>query len=132
MTRPPVSDEARGYRIGMWLLLGVAAVNLLVAFRGIRGGLPPATGAIAAVSFLFCIIVAGWLGLKGARRAREDREMQSRRDMIVLLAVQLGKQDDETLERVAGKGGSAGEAARLILQGRKEKREQGTGGGARA
>jgi len=76
--------------------------------------------------------VAGWLGLKGARRAREDREMQSRRDMIVLLAVQLGKQDDETLERVAGKGGSAGEAARLILQGRKEKREQGTGGGARA
>lgn len=123
MSRPPVSDEAQRYRIGMWVLLAVGAVNLMVAFRGIRGGLPRASGVIAAVAFLLCIVAAGWLGLKGARRGLEDREMQSRRDMIILLAVQLGKQDDDTLERIAGKGGPAGEAATMILNGRKEKRK---------
>jgi hypothetical protein len=38
--------------------------------------------------------------------------------MIVVIAAQLGKQNDATLERVAAKGGPAGEAARMILKGR--------------
>jgi hypothetical protein len=36
----------------------------------------------------------------------------------MLLMAQLGEQDDVTLERIAGTGGSTADVARTILQGR--------------
>jgi hypothetical protein len=43
--------------------------------------------------------------------------------MIVLLAAELGNKDDQTLETIAGRGGPAGDAANLILKGRRERRD---------
>ena len=61
------------------------------------------------------------MGLRGHRQVLLDRERASGQFMILAIAGQLGKQDDATLQAIAGKGGPAGEAARLILEGRAQK-----------
>jgi membrane protein implicated in regulation of membrane protease activity len=99
-------------------MIFVAAAGLGLAFGAARGWLPRATLPAALVLFVAAAVTAVWLGFKSHRQALADRERQGRLSMIVAIAAQLGKQNDATLERVAGKGGPAGEAARMILKGR--------------
>ena len=129
MTRPELTGAARDYRLAMWFMLVLALACLAVAVAGLKGWIPGRFGLVAIPAFVCSLGFGGWLGLRAHRRAEADQDMRSQREMIVLLAAQLGKQDDEALERIAARGGPAGEAASLILQGRRQK---GTGGADRA
>ncbi|HKV75989.1 MAG TPA: hypothetical protein VJN95_15830 [Gemmatimonadales bacterium] len=118
MPRPSVG----GYRLGMWLLFIVGLVNLAVAVRGLLHGANNLGGVFALAVFFVCIGGGAWLGFLGGRALRQARDQESRTDAILLLVSELGRQDDDTLNRIARQGGPAAEAARLVLQGRAEKR----------
>jgi hypothetical protein len=116
-----MSDAARTLRLGMRAALGCCGLSLVAAYAAAKGWLPAPIGAAALPLFLGAGIIALWLGLKAQRRALADRDKQSGSAMIVAIAAQLGKQDDATLEQIRAKGGPAGEAASLILGGRRAK-----------
>jgi hypothetical protein len=125
MRRPgpesPLSEAARSLRGTARLALLVAAVFLMISFSAAKGWLPPELGPVALPLFFASAAIGVWFGIKAHTRALADREMESGRAMIVAIAAQLGRQDDAALERIRAKGGPAGEAAGMILQGRAEK-----------
>jgi hypothetical protein len=55
------------------------------------------------------------------------REAAARGQMIVMLAAKLRDEDGTKLQEMIRRGGPAGEAAALILQGRAERRPAGGG-----
>jgi hypothetical protein len=97
----------------------LAGFALVLAFAAARRWMPREALGPSLLLFLSAGLGAVWLGYKAHRRAVMDRERTSGQAMIVLLAVQLGKLDDATLTRIGGKGGPAGEAARMLLKGRR-------------
>lgn len=116
------APSVRVYRAGMWLLFLFGIVNLVVAILELKREGGASAGSIGLVLFFLCIGLGGWLGLLGARRLRQARDQQSRTDGILLLVAALGRHDEDTLQRIGRQGGPAGEAALLVLQGRREKR----------
>jgi hypothetical protein len=116
-----LSDAARAFRNGMLTLIGLALFALGLAFAGVKGWVARETVPSSLLLFAGAILGAGWLGFKGHRRALADRERASGQFMIVAIAAQLGKQDEETLRKIASKGGPAAEAAKLIMDGRRPK-----------
>jgi hypothetical protein len=116
-----MSETARSLRISARLALGLCILCAAVALAGVKGWLPAAIGLGFRPLALAAAILAVWLGTRAHRRALADRELESSRAIIVAIAAQLGKQPDETLERIRTQGGPAGEAAGMILQGRREK-----------
>jgi hypothetical protein len=105
----------------MWLLFMIGMVNLVVAMRGLRREGGAQAGIAGLLIFFICIAIGGWLGLLGARIMRQARDQQSRTDAILLLVSELGRHDEVTLNRIGRQGGPAGEAALLVLQGRRER-----------
>ena len=123
MRRHPLSDAAREYRSAMWLLAGVAVLSYALGYAGVRGTVPHLAGLIGLSLGVATTVVAFFFGLRAHRRALADQEISSQRSMIVLLAAELGHKDDETLESIMRRGGPAAEAAALILEGRRERRD---------
>ena len=123
MRRHPLSDAAREYRSAMWLLAGVAIIAFAVGYAGFRGAVPRLAGIIGLSVGIATAMVAFFFGLRAHGRALADQEISSQRTMIVLLTAELGNKDDETLESISRRGGPAGDAARLILEGRRERRD---------
>lgn len=121
MARIKLTDNARRYRRRMWFITIAGLPALLLAIRGAQQRVPVALGIFGAVVFLCAIGMAAVLGRKTHRQTLADREMQSRRAMIVMMTATLGKETDESLERIRDRGGLTGEAADLILQGRQAK-----------
>lgn len=121
MARKALSDSANEYRQAMWIsgVVGIAA--LIVAWLGARGSLPRMASVVGIGVSAAAISLTAWFGIRTRGQALKDQEIAARRSLIVMLTAQLGHQDDETLGKVAKKGGAAGEAARLILKGRAEK-----------
>jgi len=129
---PRPRSTARTYRTFMWVLVVVGLVNLGIAVRQALGGKAVQSGVLGLVIFFLCVVTGAWFGLAGARLVHEERERQNRQEMIMLMATELGRHDDDTLRRIAGQGGPAGEAAGLLLKGRREKTragERGAGSG---
>jgi len=118
---PRPRSAARTYRTFMWVLVVVGFVNLGIALRGAMGGKALQSGVLGLVIFFLCMALGAWFGLAGASRVREERDRQNRNDMIILMATELRRHDDETLKRILRQGGPAGEAAGLLLKGRREK-----------
>lgn len=116
---PNISEGARSLRTSAWGMVSLAGVALVLVFAGARRWIPRETINLSLFLFVGASLGALWFGYKAHRRAVVDRERSSSQAMIVLLAVQLGKLDDETLTRIGGKGGPAGEAARMLLKGRR-------------
>jgi hypothetical protein len=114
-----VSEAARRLRLGTRLALLAGVFFFILVIGGIRGWWPQRLGQSALPLFFASVLTAAWLGVKSHRRALADREKASGGAIIVAIAAQLGKQDDATLEAIAGRGGPAGEAASLILAGRR-------------
>lgn len=119
----PLSAGARDLRGATRAVGFFAFVMLGGAFAAYKGWLlktlvPPFMGLFVASA-----LTALWIGAKAHKKALEDRERESGTAMILAIAVQLGKQDDASLEKIKAKGGPAGEAAGMILQGRAEKRK---------
>ncbi len=121
MRRHALSDAAREYRGAMWLLAAVAVLSYAVGFAGVRGAVPRFAGLVGLSLGVAATVVAFFFGRRAHSRALTDQEISSRRTMIVLLTAELGSKDDETLQSIARRGGPAGEAATLILKGRRER-----------
>jgi hypothetical protein len=121
MARIKLTDNARRYRRAMWLVTIAGLPALLLAIRGAQGRVPVFLGILGALLFLGAIGTAAMLGLKVRRQTLADREMHSRRAMIVMMTAKLGKETDESLEKIRDGGGLTGEAAGMILQGRQAK-----------
>ena len=121
--RAPLSDAATEYRSVMWAAMAVALISLVAIIVALKRKVPVEVGFLAALALVLSVGFAVYLGIKGHRQALRDREAQTRSEFILLMVTQLGRQDDAALQRIAKKGGPAGEAAELILQGRREKRD---------
>lgn len=111
-----LSSSARPYRIGTWVFLALGLPLLALATIGLKGLIAPAVGALAMTGFFACILMALLLGLRARRLAMEERARNAAGSMLVMMAGMLNQEDDATLERIAQKGGPAGEAAHLLLQ----------------
>ncbi len=118
--RVAASEAVRGLRLTTWGLLLFAGLCLGLVVAAIRGLIPRETLDAALAIFIGLLIGALFLGLKANRLAVAEREAQSHRAMIITIATQLGPQDDETLAKIAAKGGPAGEAAAMLLAARRE------------
>jgi hypothetical protein len=118
---PPLSDAAQGYRRAMRLTCGVAVLALGGAILGLRGRLPTILGLFCGLVLLVAAALAALFGLQAHRQLRTDTAKQERLQSILLVAAQLGRQDDAALRRMATQAGLAGDAARMILQGRAER-----------
>jgi hypothetical protein len=121
----PLSEAARGLRATTRLAVVLAALLLLATVAAAKSWIPPELGPVVLPLFVASALTAIWFGVKAHRRALADREIESGRAMIVAMAAQLGRQDDASLERIKARGGPAGEAAGMILQGRAEKAKRG-------
>lgn len=121
----PLSDAAREMRTATRVAGALAGVMLLGMIAAIKGWVAPETGPAFTGLFVASTLTTAWFGARAHRRALADREKESGRAMIVAIAAQLGRQDDDALERIRAKGGPAGEAAGMILAGRAEKRAAG-------
>jgi hypothetical protein len=126
----------RIYRFGMWGLVALGVPGLFAAFLGARGVIPPLLGIAGAFAFVICVLLGALVGLQARRQMQLQREKENYSTMLIILATQLRVQDDQVLQRIADKGGPAGEAAEMVLQGRREKGdsrrasgERGTGNG---
>lgn len=116
-----LSEAAQRYRTGMLAMIVLALVGVGLTLAGLRGVVGSALVLLGALLILGGSLGAAWMGLKGHSQVRQDRERASGQFMIISIAAQLGKQDDATLQKIAGKGGPAAEAARLLLTGREQK-----------
>lgn len=122
----------RAYRFGMWGLVALGLPGLFAAFLGARRVIPLPFGIAGGFTFFACALLGALVGLQARRQMQLQRERENYSTMLVILANQLRVQEDAVLQRIAGKGGPAGEAAEMVLQGRQEKagtgnREKGTG-----
>ena len=110
----------RAYRFGMWGLVALGLPGIFAAFLGARRVIPLPLGIAGGFSFLVCALLGALVGLQARRQTLLQRERDNHSAMLVILANQLRVQDDALLQRIAGKGGPAGEAAEMVLQGRRE------------
>lgn len=120
----PLSESARDYRSATRVLAVVSALMAGGVLAAIKGWIPVELGGPLTGLFVGSALGTLWMGTKAHKRALEDREKEGGRFMIVSIAAQLAKQDDESLERIRARGGPAGEAAGLILVGRAEKKSR--------
>ena len=103
----------------MWVLLVLGLPLLGLAIAGLNRRVGPAVGMLGIAGFFACILSALLFGLRARRVAMEYRARNATGDMLVMMAGMLNREDDATLERIAAKGGPAGDAAALLLQNRK-------------
>jgi hypothetical protein len=105
----------------MWLFVILGLAFIMVGLAGARGILPPTVGLLSVAGFFFFMLSAILLAYKSRKAALEDRTRNAATSMLVLMAGMLKEEDDETLERIAAKGGPAGDAARMLLEQRKNR-----------
>ena len=113
----------------IWLVAIAGALALAVAFAGVKGWVTRPLGMVSAGLFVVCLLLVAVIGWQRHRHTLVDREIAARGQMIVMIAARLKTQDDEELEAMAARGGPAGEAARLVLEGRAERTRRPPRGG---
>jgi hypothetical protein len=115
------TSPRRASRFGMWGLVALGLPGLFAAFLGAQRIIPPPLGIAGGFTFLTCALLGALVGLQARRQMQLQRERETYSTMLIILANQLRVQDDVLLQRIASKGGPAGEAAEMVLQGRREK-----------
>ncbi|MDH4133128.1 MAG: hypothetical protein OEV95_15125 [Gemmatimonadota bacterium] len=103
-----------------------AALSLALAVAGFRRVLPGEFAFLGLALFVALLVLIALLAWQTRQRIREQREAAERGQMIVILAARLKDEEAATLEQMVRRGGQAGEAAALILQGRAERRRPNT------
>lgn len=121
MARAALSEGASEYRRAMWMLAIVGLVALGSSWLAVRGLASRGLGILGFSVGTTAVALSAWFGVRARQQALRDQEIAARRSMLVMLTAQLGHQDDATLARIVQKGGPAGEAASLILKGRRER-----------
>ena len=114
----------RAYRFGMWGLVALGLPGLFAAFLGAQRIIPLPLGIAGGFTFLTCALLGALVGLQARRQMQLQRDRETYSTMLIILANQLRIQDEAVLQRIAGKGGPAGEAAEMVLQGRREKEDR--------
>ena len=114
----------RAYRFGMWGLVALGLPGLFAAFLGAQRIIPLPLGIAGGFTFLTCALLGALVGLQARRQMQLQRERENYSTMLIILANQLRIQDEAVLQRIAEKGGPAGEAAEMVLQGRLEKEDR--------
>ena len=105
----------------MWLFVILAILLLVLGLAGARGLIPETVGLVSVAGFFSCLLCAILLGYQSRQAALRDRQHHSASSMLVMMAGMLKEEDDETLERIAAKGGPAGDAASMLLQNRRSR-----------
>lgn len=103
----------------MWLFVIMGLAFLGLGLAGARGVLPPEIGLLSLGGFFFSLVCAILFGYQSRKVALADRSGDAATSMLVMMAAMLKEENDETLERIAAKGGPAGDAASMILQRRR-------------
>jgi hypothetical protein len=120
--RPGMSRGAREYRQAMWAMFALGVLGFVVGIASVRGRLSPSLAPLGFGVGVGAQVLAAWFGLRARRRTLADREREADGAMTVLLAAQLRDRDEATLLELVRKGGPAGRAAGLVLDGRRERR----------
>ena len=111
---------AKQYRAAMWFFVLIALAVAVLAVQGIRRIIPApigfAAGAVSSIAF-FLAARFGW-------RVREaivaERERVAAHLSLVMLAGVLKDRTDAELEALGEKEGATAEAARMVLQRRRD------------
>lgn len=117
----PYSAAARSHRSMMWLYAAGAVLAFLLALAGFTGRVSGRTALLGTGLSLAFVGLAGYHGLQVRRQLLEERDRSARQALTVMLAAQLRDRDEAELHETVRRGGPAGHAAQLILQGRKER-----------
>jgi hypothetical protein len=103
-------------------LAGIAAaLSLVLAVAGFRRVVPEEFALVGLALFVTFLVLIALLAWETRRKVLAQREAAEHGQMIVILAARLKDEETATLEELVRKGGQAGEAAGLILQGRAER-----------
>ena len=121
--RRGLSRGAQEYRGAMWMMVALGAAGFALAIAAVRGRVAASLGTVGLAVGLGALALAAWFGLRVRARALADRERESSGALTVLLAAQLKDRDEATLLELVRKGGPAAQAAQLILDGRRERRQ---------
>jgi hypothetical protein len=105
----------RAYRLGMWGLVALGSPGLFAAFLGARRIIPLPLGVAGGFTFFACVLLGALVGLQARREMQLQRDRESYSTMLVILATQLRVQY-EPWQRIAGRGGPVGEAAKMVLE----------------
>lgn len=117
-----LSRGAREYRQAMWFMVLIGTLGFGLGVGAMRGGVAASLGPLGFAVGVGALLLAAWFGLKVHAQALADREREAGSALTVLLAAQLRDRDEATLLGIVHKGGPAGRAAQLVLEGRKERR----------
>jgi len=98
-----------------------AALSLLLAVAGFRRVIPGEFALLGLALFVAFLVLIGLLAWQSRQHILAQRAAVERQAALVILAARLKDEDAATLEEMARRGGQAGEAAALILQGRAER-----------
>jgi hypothetical protein len=100
---------------------------VVIAIAAQRGSISRDLAPFSMLGAVFAVVGAFVSFNRGRVLSAEERAHQERTTMTLILAAELGRQDEAALEKVARQSGMAGEAARGILAERRRKRGE-TGG----
>ena len=103
----------------MWFFALLGLAFLAAALAGARRILPPTIGLLSLAGFFFCLACAILLGYQSRKATLKNRAGHAATTMMIMMASMLKEESDETLERIADKGGPAGDAASMLLQKRR-------------
>jgi hypothetical protein len=112
----------------VWLTAIAGTAALAVAVAGFRGWLPGEFAWLGMAGFVACLALISLVGWKTRQEMLALRDEAARAQMIVMLAARIRDEPEAVLEQMVRRGGPAGEAAGLILQGREERRQAGRAG----
>lgn len=118
-----MSEQASQYRGLLWLFTAVGAVCFYPAYLGSRGMVEPAYGMVGGLLAILCLFTGAYFGWKGAQIKIAERAKKADALALITMAAVLKDRSEEELEKILKKGGDAGNAARLVL----ERRKQGLG-----
>lgn len=118
----PGSAAAGRYRLLLWTYAVVCLGSLAAWAMMQRGTLDPGLKPFAVLGTVLAGLGAFVSFRQGTLAAKEERAREERKTMLLILAAELGKQDDAALDRISRQRGMAGEAAAWILAERLRKR----------
>jgi len=114
------SNAATQYRALLWLFTGMGLFCFWPAFQGIRGLIPPLLGMMSGGAGVLCLFTGAWFGVRGARIRIAERQKKADAVALITIAAVLRDRDETELRSMVAKGGPAAEAARLVLERRKQ------------
>jgi len=112
------------HRVLVRLAAVAAALSLALAVAGFRHVVPEEFALLGLALFVAFLVLIALLAWETRRTILAQRDAAERGQMIVIMAARLKDEEAATLEEMVRRGGQAGEAAALILQGRAERRRR--------